>query len=159
MKRWREDVAAWLASLRFSFFTVIVVCSVILGTLVLSPNISTFVQQRREIAQLRESVRQHREAVDKIDAARAQWKDPAYIRAQARDRLSYVLPGEIQLNIISDVVLPVESQETTSAGLTKVERNWARDFASSIIAAGTAVPDTSDIAEPTDPSSEEESPQ
>ena len=147
MKRWREDVAAWLASLRFSLFTVIVVASVVIGTLVLSPNISTFVQQRREISQLRESVRQHREAVDKIDAERAQWKDPAYIRAQARDRLSYVLPGEIQLNIISDVVLPVESQEKTSADLTRVERNWARDFAASIIAAGSAVPDTSSASE------------
>ena len=142
MKRWREDVAAWAASLRFSGFTVIVVVSVIGGALILSPNISTFVQQRREISQLRESVRQHREAVESIDAERAQWKDPAYVRAQARDRLSYVLPGETQLSIISDVVLPAESQEETSADLTQVERNWANDLAASLIAAGNAVPDT-----------------
>ncbi|MGO3147285.1 MAG: septum formation initiator family protein [Leucobacter sp.] len=142
MKRWREDVAAWVASLRFSGFTVIVVVSVIGGALILSPNISTFVQQRREISQLRESVRQHREAVESIDQERAQWKDPAYVRAQARDRLSYVLPGETQLSIISDVVLPAESQEETSADLTQVERNWANDLAASLIAAGKAVPDT-----------------
>ena len=142
MKRWGADIAAWAASLRFSFFTVVVVVSAVVGALILSPNVSTFVQQQREISQLRESVRQHREAVDSIDAERAQWKDPAYVRAQARDRLSYVLPGETQLSIISDVVLPVESQEETSADLTKVERNWARDLATSVLAAGSAVPDT-----------------
>lgn len=142
MKHWGADIAAWVASLRFSVFTVVVVVSVIAGALILSPNISTFVQQQREIAQLRESVRAHREAVEQIDAERARWKDPAYVRAQARDRLSYVLPGETQLSIISDVVLPVESQEETSAGLTRVERNWAKDLVASTIAAGTAIPDT-----------------
>ncbi|KIP52006.1 septum formation initiator family protein [Leucobacter komagatae] len=142
MKHWGADIAAWVASLRFSVFTVIVVVSVIAGALILSPNISTFVQQQREIAQLRESVRQHREAVESIDAERSRWKDPAYVRAQARDRLSYVLPGETQLSIISDVVLPVESQEETSADLTLVERNWAKDLVGSVIASGTAIPDT-----------------
>lgn len=141
MKHWREDIAAWVASLRFSGFTVLIVVSVIAGAVILSPSISTFVQQQREIAQLRESVKQHREAVERIDAERAQWKDPSYVRAEARDRLSYVLPGETQLSIISDVVLPVESQEETSAELTAVERNWAQDLAVSVIAAGQAVPE------------------
>ncbi|MBP6685796.1 MAG: septum formation initiator family protein [Leucobacter sp.] len=142
MKHWGADIAAWAASLRFSVFTVVVVVSVIAGAFILSPNISTFVQQQREITQLRESVRQHREAVEEIDAERSRWKDPAYVRAQARDRLSYVLPGETQLSIISDVVLPVESQEQTSKDLTHVERNWAKDLVGSVIASGAAVPDT-----------------
>lgn len=148
MKRWREDIAAWVASLRFSGFTVLIVVSVIAGALILSPSISTFVQQRREIAQLRESVNQYRESVERIDAERAQWKDASYVRAQARDRLSYVMPGETQLSIISDVVFPVESQEVTSPELTKVQRNWAQDFATSVLASGLAVPDTPSEDEP-----------
>lgn len=147
MKHWGADIATWVASLRFSVFTAVVVVSVIAGALILSPNISTFVQQQREISQLRESVRQHREAVEQIDAERSRWKDPAYVRAQARDRLSYVLPGETQLSIISDVVLPVESQEETSAELTRVERNWAKDLVASVVASGTAIPDTPTEAE------------
>lgn len=141
MKNWREDLATWVASLRFSVFTALIIATALVGVLVLSPKVSTFVQQQREISQLRESVRQYREAVDEIDAQRAQWKDPAYVRAQARDRLSYVLPGETQLTIIADVVLPAESNEETSADLTQVQRNWAKDLAASVIAAGNAVPD------------------
>lgn len=148
MKRWREDIAAWVASLRFSGFTVLVVVSVIAGGLILSPSISTFVQQRREISQLRESVRQYRESVERIDAERAQWKDASYVRAQARDRLSYVMPGETQLSVISDIVFPAESQEVTSPELTQVQRNWAKDFATSVIASGIAVPETPSEDEP-----------
>lgn len=148
MKRWREDIAAWVASLRFSGFTVLVVVSVIAGGLILSPSISTFVQQRREISQLRESVRQYRESVERIDAERAQWKDASYVRAQARDRLSYVMPGETQLSVISDIVFPAESQEVTSPELTQVQRNWAKDFATSVIASGLAVPETPSEDEP-----------
>lgn len=148
MTRWTEDLGAWVSSLRFSGFTVLIVVSVIAGALILSPSISTFVQQRREIAQLRESVNQYRESVERIDAERAQWKDASYVRAQARDRLSYVMPGETQLSIISDVVFPVESQEVTSPELTKVQRNWAQDFATSVLASGLAVPDTPSEDEP-----------
>ncbi|WP_427871002.1 FtsB family cell division protein [Leucobacter luti] len=148
MKRWTEDLGAWASSLRFSGFTALVVVLVIAGALIVSPSLSTFVQQRREIAELRESVKLHKEAVTEIDAERAKWKDPVYVRSQARDRLFYVMPGETQLNVVDDVVLPVESDEKTSAKLTRVESDWARGIVSSFLSAGTAAP-------PVDPSTQD----
>lgn len=143
MKRWAEDLAAWAASLRFSGFTVLVVVLVVAGGIIIGPSLSTYVQQRREISELRESVRQSREAVNDVDAERVKWKDPAYVRAQARDRLFYVMPGEIQLSVIDDVVLPIESDEETSPKLSHIESNWARGLAGSFLSAGTtaAAPD------------------
>lgn len=140
MKRWAGDLGAWASSLRFSGFTALVVVFVIGGALIISPSLSTFVQQRREIAELRESVRVHREAVTEMEAERVKWKDPAYIRSQARDRLFYVVPGETQLNVIDDVVLPVESDEKTSAKLSQVEGDWTGGLAASFLKAGTAEP-------------------
>lgn len=136
MKRWAEDLGAWASSLRFSGFTALVVVLVLAGAVIVSPSLSTYVQQRREIAELRESVRQHQEAVNEIDAERAKWKDPVYVRAQARDRLFYVMPGETQLNVIDDVVLPVESEEETNAELSRIESTWARGLVSSFLSAG-----------------------
>jgi len=136
VKRWTEDLGAWASSLRFSGFTALVVVLVIAGAVIVSPSISTYVQQRREIAELRESVRQHQEAVNEIDAERAKWKDPVYVRAQARDRLFYVMPGETQLNVIDDIVLPAESEEETNAELSRIESTWARGLAASFLSAG-----------------------
>lgn len=140
MKRWASDLGAWASSLRFSAFTVIVVALVAAGAIIVSPSLSTYVQQQREISELRESVRQHQESVNTIDAERAKWKDPVYIRSQARDRLFYVMPGETQLGVIDDITLPLETAEETSATLSEIHTNWARGLASSFLVAGTATP-------------------
>lgn len=148
MKRGTGELWAWASSLRFSVFTVLIVGLVLAGAVIVSPSLSTFVQQRREISELRESVRLHQEAVTEIDAERAKWKDPVYVRAQARDRLFYVLPGETQLNVIDDVTMPIESDEETSAELSRIEANWAEGLVGSFLGAGTAAPDPAQSADP-----------
>ena len=137
MRRFAQDLGAWASSLRFSGFTALVVVLIIAGALIVSPSLSTYVQQRREIAELRESVRLHQEAVNEIDAERAKWKDPVYVRAQARDRLFYVMPGETQLSVVEDIVMPAESEEETSAELSRIQGNWARGLVASVLTAGT----------------------
>ena len=137
MKRWTDDIGAWVSSLRFSGFTVLVVVLVLAGAVIVSPSLSTFVQQQREIAELRESVRVSQEAVDEIDGERAKWKDPVYVRAQARDRLFYVLPGETQLSVIDDIIMPVESDEETNPELSRMRENWAESLVVSVLTAGT----------------------
>lgn len=150
MKRWAEDFKAWASSLKLSGFTVLVVILAVGGGLIVSPSLSTFVAQQREIAELRRSVAEHREAVDDIDAERVKWKDPVFIRSKARDRLYYVLPGETQLNVIDDIVMPVESTEETSAKLSRSDSNWARSLAASVVAAGLT-PEPDPESTPKDP--------
>lgn len=127
----------WVSSLRFSGFTVLIVALVVVGALIVSPTLSTYVQQQRQLSDLRESVKLHRQAVDEVEAARLKWQDPAYVRAQARGRLFYVMPGETQLAVISDVVIPEDSTEETSGELTQVERNWVQALVVSTLSAGT----------------------
>ncbi|UOQ60338.1 septum formation initiator family protein [Leucobacter rhizosphaerae] len=150
MTRWTEDLGAWVSSLRFSGFTVLVVILVLAGAVIVSPSLSTFVQQQREIAELRESVRLSQEAVDEIDAERAKWKDPVYVRAQARDRLFYVLPGETQLSVIDDIIMPVESVEDTDPELSRIQGNWAQGLVVSFLSAGTTDATADELAA-TDP--------
>lgn len=147
-KSWTEDLGAWASSLRFSGFTVLIVALVIAGAIIISPSLSTFVQQQREIKELRESVQLHREAVQDIDAERVKWKDPVYVRSQARERLFYVMPGETQLSVIEDVPVPAESTETTEAGLTRIERNWASTVAGSLLVSGTTDADPEEGVDP-----------
>ena len=136
-RRIGEELGDWFASLRFSGFTALIVALVVVGGLIVSPTLTTYVQQQRELAELRESVRLQNEQVDKADEERAKWLDPSYVRSQARGRLFYVMPGETQLSVIDDVVIPAESDEQTSEKLTAAKSNWARALAISTLAAGT----------------------
>ncbi len=137
MAQRRREVGDWFSSLRFSGFTVLIVVLVVIGGVIVSPTLSTYVQQQRELAELRESVRLQSENVAKADEARAKWLDPAYVRSQARGRLFYVMPGETQLSVIEDVVIPEDTVEQTSEQLTAVESSWARTLALSTLQAGT----------------------
>ncbi len=136
-RRIGEELGDWIASLRFSGFTALIVALVVVGGVIVSPTLTTYVQQQRELAELRESVRLQNEQVDKADEERAKWLDPSYVRSQARGRLFYVMPGETQLSVIDDVVIPAESDERTSEKLTAAESNWARALAVSTLTAGT----------------------
>lgn len=147
VRRWTDDLGTWFSSLRFSGFTVLIVGLIIVGALVLSPSLTTFVQQQREINELRESVRIHRDAVSEIDAERAKWKDPVYIRAQARDRLFFVMPGETQLSVIDDVVIPAESTEETSDDLSRIDDDWVNELLGSVLTSGTTDADAHEGAE------------
>lgn len=140
------EFTAWVRSLNFSFFTVGIVVLVIVGVWMLSPGVTTLVEQRREIAELNQSVKLHREAVDEIEAERVRWQDPAYIRAQARDRLFYVMPGETQLSVIQDVVIPVTDTPEASPELRAAESDWLRGLVGSVLVAGTTTAEPDELA-------------
>ena len=140
-KRWIGDLGDWVASLRFSAYTLITVALLVLGVVIVSPTLSTYVQQQRELAELRESVQLHRDAVATADEERLKWQDPAYVRSQARGRLFYVMPGEFQLNVIDDVVIPPERTEETRDELTRIERSWVESLVASVLVAGTTTAD------------------
>ena len=41
--------------------------------------------------------------MDDLNAEVARWSDPAYIRAQARERLYYILPSDISYLVVGEV--------------------------------------------------------
>jgi cell division protein FtsB len=53
-----------------------------------------YVQQRGEIAALEEKQAATRERIAALEAEKARLQDPAYLAAEARRRLHFVLPGE-----------------------------------------------------------------
>lgn len=53
-----------------------------------------YVRQRRDIAALRAEEAAAQLRVDTLERTKQRWQDPAYVEAQARQRLHFVRPGE-----------------------------------------------------------------
>jgi cell division protein FtsB len=53
-----------------------------------------YVSQRSDIADQRRQAQQAAKKVQQLREEKARWQDPDYVRAQARERLHFVLPGE-----------------------------------------------------------------
>ncbi len=59
-----------------------------------------YLRQRSELAQLRSDAAATQARVSQLEAERQRWQDPAYVEAQARDRLHFVLPGEVAYTVL-----------------------------------------------------------
>jgi cell division protein FtsB len=66
--------------------------------------LKVYLAQKSQIAQLRAEQAVKREQIADDSQQLQKWNDPEYIRAQAREKLFYVRPGEIPLLVLNDPV-------------------------------------------------------
>lgn len=64
--------------------------------------------QHQEREALRAETERLEESVEDLEAELRLWDDPEYVRAQARERLAYVMPGEIGFIVASEPQPPPE---------------------------------------------------
>lgn len=134
------DVRGWVGGIRLSGFMVIMLSLVVLGAWVLVPTLGTYLDQRQRIAALEHSVTVTQKQIDELKAERERWNDPAYITAQARQRLFYVKPGEVVYLVDDDIdpaAKPVE-QAKVSDTVQEKSSDWAGQLLRSVTGAGLA---------------------
>ncbi|WP_084515738.1 septum formation initiator family protein [Microbacterium luticocti] len=134
------DVRGWLEASRISGFTVIMLGLVVLGVFVLVPTVGTYISQRQQIAALAQSVQVTKDEVADLQRQRARYKDPAYITAQARERLYYANPGEVIYlvdNDLADSDVPRE-KAPVSDKLQATQTDWMSQLVRSVAEAGLA---------------------
>jgi hypothetical protein len=54
-----------------------------------------YLAQQAELARRKQDLAAQKERITALQETRQKWDDPAYVRAQARERLQVVLPGEV----------------------------------------------------------------
>jgi hypothetical protein len=90
--------------------------------------------------------------VSSLQSQVARWNDPAYIEAQARNRLLFVLPGEYSYLVIPEAGVDVG---TTTAPISKhiqtTKIDWVQALTSSILRAGLSTQTKSQLQSPTIP--------
>ena len=121
-------------SLRINSTWVSVIVVVVIGSFLISPDVEAFLNQRRQIAEMEESIRLAQEQVEQMQAERDRWQDPVYIRSQARDRLYYVLPGEVSYLVMDSSGMDF-SDTSGTVGAILADRRSADEFSTEIAAA------------------------
>jgi cell division protein FtsB len=92
----------------------------------LAPALRSYVGQRGDIAALEQKVADQRAAVAGLERQRAAWDDPAYVTAQARNRLKFVLPGEKAYTVIDPGPEPTSAAGQVKAAVrtARQDRSW-----------------------------------
>lgn len=97
-----------------------------------------YLAQRSELGEYRAKVAEQRARVEALEQARDRWKDPAYVEAQARQRLHYVMPGETAYVVLEADEAP-ESDGVLQPQLTEAKKQpWFSDLWDTVEAAGSS---------------------
>jgi cell division protein FtsB len=112
-----------LRAVKLNSVTVSIILVIVAGTFLISSDVQAFLNQRRQIAEMEVSIQQAEQAVEDMQAERDRWQDPVYIRSQARDRLYYVLPGEVSYLVMDTEGLDFSDTSGTVGALLAAKRN------------------------------------
>jgi|SRR5690349_2424105 len=102
-------------------------------------SLRAYLQQRAHINDLKASIAQHEADIDALEAEKARWDDPAYVRTQARERLGYVMPGEKSYLVLGEDGKPLEpasSLQDPTTVITTTSTPWWSDGWASVELAG-----------------------
>ncbi len=139
----------WLRNIRLSGFTLTMLVIVVLAVVVLAPSLKLLIEQQQEIVRLSQAVAEKEQSVAELNGEVARWSDPAYVEAQARDRLMYVYPGEY-----SYLVTNAGTTETTDDGapisdtIQSTQVDWVKSVISSFLTAGLSQAASSELVAP-----------
>jgi cell division protein FtsB len=90
----RQEVVAAKRRLRVGFQIVILAAIGLMVFTLIFPTLRLYMSQQEQKQQLREQVAAAAQEDEELKAALKRWYDPAYVKAQARERLSYAMPGD-----------------------------------------------------------------
>jgi cell division protein FtsB len=143
-----------MRSRKISLEIVTVLTIVVIGIFTLAPQVQIWFQQRQQIADLTVQVAKAKAELANMKVERKRWEDPVYIRSQARDRLYYVLPGEVSYLVMdangintSDVsgtmgakLAAQRNSNEISTSIMRTKKNWVNSVMQSVIRAGLEEP-------------------
>ncbi|KRF36843.1 FtsB family cell division protein [Nocardioides sp. Soil805] len=71
-----------------------------------------YLQQRSHISELKTAIAEREAAINDLEREKQRWEDPAYVKAQARARFGYLMPGETGFQVLDENGRPLEQQAT-----------------------------------------------
>lgn len=102
-----------------------------------------YLNQQRDLAQAEQEIRDRQAQIADLQAELDRWNDPAYVKAQARQRLGWVMPGETGYRVVDDDGKPIgggvtlQSEQRPVAG--EDDQNWWQKLAGSLATADSPV--------------------
>ncbi|HEX7805063.1 MAG TPA: septum formation initiator family protein [Cellulomonas sp.] len=119
----------------------------LLAFVLVFPTLRSYLQQREELRQLTAQVAVAQAGNDDLTNRLKRWDDPAYVVAQARERLAFVLPGETAYRVqdpgsVPDVPAATSSAAAaaasgTSRGAANTTEPWYQVVWGSVLVAGS----------------------
>ncbi len=95
---------------RFTGRAAVLVLVLAVLTVSYASSLRAYLQQRAHIGELKSQIAEREASIDDLEREKQRWDDPAYVKAQARARFGYLMPGESGFEVIGVDGKPLEAQ-------------------------------------------------
>ena len=118
----RQNVPVWHRGLRLTRRALVMVIVVVVLAISFAGTLRIYLSQQHDLAVAEQQIRERSDQIADLQAELARWNDPDYVKAQARDRLGWVMPGEIGYRVVGEDGKPlgggvvIESEQKLPAG-------------------------------------------
>ena len=113
---------------RASLTTRAIALAVVLLVLTISyaSSLRVYFKQRQDIADTRQQIINAQRSIQQLGDEITRWNDPNYVRAQARDRLGWVVPGERGYRVVGADGKPItgDTEIASSDAPTTPKQAW-----------------------------------
>ena len=97
---------------RFTGRAAVLVLVLAVLTVSYASSLRAYLQQRSHIGELKAQIAEREASINDLEREKKRWDDPAYVKAQARERFGYLMPGEQGFEVIGADGRPIEAQAT-----------------------------------------------
>jgi cell division protein FtsB len=102
----------------------------------LVPSLQKWLEQRSEIGQLSAQISQQQEDLAVAQAEEDRWRDDAYVITQARERLRFVMPGEVPYVVDGATDADEVAPQVAATTVPKPSAAWYENIWESLRLAG-----------------------
>ena len=108
----------------------------------IAPTLRVYLRQRGQISALEAQQAEQRRQVAALQAQAKRWNDPAYVEAQARDRLQFVRPGQKSYVVAMPKprATPAPASGVVAGTTDTTGRSWMDGLWQSVQKAGASAP-------------------
>ena len=120
----------------------------------IAPELQIWYTQQVQIADLKRENEATRNSLTQMKDDLKRWDDPAYVRAQARNRLFYVMPGEISFLVmdadkvnasdssgtVGDALARARNSSAVTKKISTTKSNWTTNLVETVVRAGIEQP-------------------
>ena len=128
-----------------------------LGALIVSyaQSLRVWFDQHQQITALQQEIRDREKRVSELNDEIARWDDDAFVKAQARQRLGWVMPGEVGYRVIGADGKPVGAPPEPATPVGRCDGHakptWYTKLWGSVEGAGQAAGPGDDAGRPSRP--------
>lgn len=125
---------------KFTGRAAILVLVLAILTVSYASSLRAYLTQREQLQDLNAEIESTREGIRALEREKRRWEDPAFVESQARERLDYVMPGEVSYVVIGEDGEPLTGGATLAEpveGTAPEETDaWWDTAWASVVAAG-----------------------